>query len=55
MDDILSYGTPVTLAIAMELEKVVGVSACFWNNRERRYRESPGSIVKKEGNDNGYG
>ena len=54
LDDILTYGTPVTPATAMELEKVFGVPACFWNKRERRYRESLGSIVEKEGKDNSY-
>lgn len=30
----------ITPEIAARLEQVFGVSAAFWNNRERRYRES---------------
>ncbi len=30
----------ITPEIATRLEQVFGVSAAFWNNRERRYRES---------------
>ncbi len=55
LDDILTYGAPVTPATAMELEKVFGVPACFWNKRERRYRESLDSIIEKGSNDNSYG
>ncbi len=55
VDDILSYHAPVTPAIAMELEKAVGVSACFWNNRERRYPERLAGMVEKEGDGSKYG
>jgi len=37
---IIKHGAPITPATAMELEKVLGTPASFWNNRERRYRES---------------
>jgi addiction module HigA family antidote len=38
--EIIKHGAPVTPGTAMELEKVLGTPASFWNNRERRYRES---------------
>lgn len=38
--EIIKHGAPITPATAMELEKALGTSASFWNNRERRYRES---------------
>ena len=37
---IIKHGAPITPATAMELEKAIGTPASFWNNRERRYRES---------------
>ncbi len=38
--EIIKHGAPITPATAMELEKALGTPASFWNNRERRYRES---------------
>lgn len=38
--EIIKHGAPVTPSTAMELEKVLGIPSSFWNNRERRYRES---------------
>ena len=38
--EIIKHGAPITPTTAMELEKVLGTPASFWNNRERRYRES---------------
>ena len=38
--EIIKHGAPITPATAMELEKVLGTPASFWNNRERRFRES---------------
>lgn len=38
--EIIKHGAPITPSTAMELEKVLGVPSSFWNNRERRYRES---------------
>jgi len=38
--DIIKHGVTITPTSAMELEKVLGIPASFWNNRERRYRES---------------
>jgi len=38
--EIIKHGAPITPSTAMELEKVLSVPSSFWNNRERRYRES---------------
>lgn len=38
--EIIKHGAPITPETAMELEKALGVPASFWNNRERRFRES---------------
>ena len=38
--EIIKHGASITPGTAMELEKVLGTPASFWNNRERRYRES---------------
>ncbi len=38
--EIIKHGAPITPSTAMELEKVLGIPSSFWNNRERRYRES---------------
>lgn len=43
--DIIKHGATITPITAMELEKVLGTPASFWNNRERRYRES---VARKE-------
>lgn len=38
--EIVNHHTPITPDMAADLEKAVGTPASFWNNRERRYRES---------------
>jgi HTH-type transcriptional regulator/antitoxin HigA len=38
--DIIKHGATITPITAMELEKVLGIPASFWNSRERRYREN---------------
>ncbi len=38
--EIITGEGAITPEIAIQLERVFGVSATFWNNRERRYRES---------------
>jgi addiction module HigA family antidote len=40
INDIINHHATITPTTAMELEKVLGTPASFWNNRERRYRES---------------
>jgi len=46
--EIIKHGAPITPGTAMELEKVLGTPASFWNNRERRYRESLARQKEKE-------
>jgi plasmid maintenance system antidote protein VapI len=46
--DIIKYGAPITSQTAMDLDKVLGTPASFWNNRERRYRESIARNEEKE-------
>ena len=36
---LLSGKEPITSATALQLEKILGIDAEFWNNRERLYRE----------------
>jgi addiction module HigA family antidote len=53
--EIIKHGAPITPTTAIELEKALGTSASFWNNRERRYRESVArqqeqTRLKKEAN-----
>ena len=40
INDIINHHAAITPTTSMELEKVLGTPASFWNNRERRYRES---------------
>ncbi len=40
INDIINHHAAITPTTAMELEKVLGTPASFWNNRERRFRES---------------
>jgi addiction module HigA family antidote len=37
--EIIKGKAPITHGMAIELERVLGVPAGFWNNRERIYRE----------------
>ena len=39
INEIIKGKAPITPKMPLELEKVLGVPASFWNNRERRYRE----------------
>jgi HTH-type transcriptional regulator/antitoxin HigA len=43
--DIIKHSATITPTTAMDLEKALGTPASFWNNRERRYRES---LAKQE-------
>ena len=45
INEIIKGKAPITPKMALELERVVGVPASFWNNRERHFREF---IVKIE-------
>jgi HTH-type transcriptional regulator/antitoxin HigA len=46
--DIIKHGATITPITAMELEKVLGIPASFWNSRERRYRENPARSEEKK-------
>ena len=46
--DIIKHGAPITPTTAMAFEKVLGTPASFWNNRERRYRESLARIDERK-------
>ena len=46
--DIIKHGAPITPATAMELEKALGTPASFWNNRERRYRETLARLKERK-------
>jgi len=40
INEIIKGKAPITPRMALELERVLGVPASFWNNRERHYREA---------------
>lgn len=39
INGLISGKEPITSATALQLEKILGIDAEFWNNRERAYRE----------------
>lgn len=39
INEIIKGKAPITPKMAIELERVTGVTTSFWNNRERNYRE----------------
>ena len=40
INEIIKGKAPITPKMSLELERVLGVPASFWNNRERHYREN---------------
>lgn len=46
INEIIKGKTPITPKMAVDLERVLGVPASFWNNRERNYRENLARIEK---------
>lgn len=40
INEIIKGKAPITPDTALQLERVLGVPASFWNNRERQYREA---------------
>ena len=40
INEIIAGNTEITPEMATQLERVLGVSATFWNNLERYYREA---------------
>jgi HTH-type transcriptional regulator / antitoxin HigA len=39
INEIIKGNAPITPRMSIELERVLGVPASFWNNRERYFRE----------------
>ena len=48
INDIISGKEPITLATAFQLEKVLGIDAQFWLNREMLYREKLSRLEQEE-------
>ncbi|MDY6950300.1 MAG: ImmA/IrrE family metallo-endopeptidase [Thermodesulfobacteriota bacterium] len=48
INEIIKGKAPITARVSIELERVVGVPAGFWNNRERHYREFVARKEEKE-------
>src|SRR5690242_7499111 len=46
--DLITGKEPITLNTAMQLERVLGIPAEFWVNREARYREKLARIEEAE-------
>ncbi|MCD6326667.1 helix-turn-helix domain-containing protein [bacterium] len=46
--EIINHCAPITPDTAVALEKALRTPASFWNNRERRYRESLARMAEKE-------
>ena len=44
INEIIKGKAPITPKMSIELERVLGVPATFWNNRERYYRETQARI-----------
>ncbi len=44
IEEIINGMTPITAEMVWQLERVLGVPAHFWQNRERRYQESGGRV-----------
>lgn len=48
INDIISGKEPITVATALQLEKVLGIDAQFWLNREILYREKLSRLEQEE-------
>jgi HTH-type transcriptional regulator/antitoxin HigA len=48
ISDVISGKEPITVATALQLEKVLGIDAQFWLNRETLYREKLSRIEQEE-------
>jgi len=48
INEIIKGKAPITPKMALELERVVGVPATFWNNREKHYREFVARIEEQK-------
>jgi HTH-type transcriptional regulator/antitoxin HigA len=48
INEIIKGKTALTPETALQLERVLGIPASFWNNRERQYREALARAEEKE-------
>jgi addiction module HigA family antidote len=48
INEIIKGKAPITPRMSIELERVLGTPASFWNNRERNYREGLARIEEQE-------
>ncbi len=48
INEIIKGKAPITPKMAIDLERVLGVPASFWNNRERNYRENRARIEEDQ-------
>ena len=48
INEIIKGKAPITPRMALELERVLGVPASFWNNRERQFREALARAEERE-------
>ncbi|AFU68808.1 antitoxin transcriptional regulator of toxin/antitoxin module [Psychroflexus torquis ATCC 700755] len=48
INDLISGKEPITIATALQLEKVLGIDAQFWLNKEMLYREKFSRIEQEE-------
>jgi addiction module HigA family antidote len=48
INEIIMGKAPITSDTALQLERVLGVSAAFWNNLEKNYRETLARLAELE-------
>ncbi|MDF5726923.1 MAG: HigA family addiction module antitoxin [Rhizonema sp. PD38] len=48
INEIINAKAAITPETALQLERVLGIPASFWNNRERRYQEAKVRAEEKE-------
>ncbi len=48
INEIIKGKTAITPETALQLERVLGIPASFWNNRERQFRESLARMEERE-------
>lgn len=48
INEIVKGKAPITTESALQLKKVLGIPASFWNNRERDYRSFLARELKKQ-------
>lgn len=48
INEIINGKAAITPETALQLERVLGIPASFWNHRERQYREALARIEEEE-------